>query len=88
MSVEAIYLLTPTTQNVDRVIMDWTGRRMYKAAHLFFIDGTSHLASILHAPLAWLVREVASGEKSASDVEPENEADTSHQVSTMAWRRS
>jgi syntaxin-binding protein 1 len=41
MSVEAIYLLTPTTQNVDRVIMDWQGRRMYKAAHLFFIDGMS-----------------------------------------------
>lgn len=41
MTVEAIYLLTPTTQNVDRVIMDWQGRRTYKAAHLFFIDGAS-----------------------------------------------
>ncbi|RSH93131.1 vacuolar sorting protein VPS33/slp1 [Saitozyma podzolica] len=40
MSVDAIYLLTPTAQNVDRVIADFTlGRRTYKAAHLYFIDG-------------------------------------------------
>lgn len=35
-----MYLLTPTSQNVDRVIADFNfGRRSYKAAHLFFIDG-------------------------------------------------
>lgn len=42
MGVDAIYLLTPTSQNVDRVIADFSqGRRTYKAAHLFFIDGES-----------------------------------------------
>lgn len=40
MGVDAIYLLTPTAQNVDRIIADFAnGRRTYKAAHLFFIDG-------------------------------------------------
>ncbi|ORY34634.1 Sec1-like protein [Naematelia encephala] len=39
MSVDAIYLLTPTSQNVDRIIADFTGRRTYKTAHLYFIDG-------------------------------------------------
>ncbi|KAI9638768.1 Sec1-like protein [Dioszegia hungarica] len=40
--IEAVYLLTPTSQNVDRVIADFSlGRRTYKAAHLFFIDGIS-----------------------------------------------
>jgi len=42
MGVDAIYLLTPTSQNVDRIIADFTnGRRTYKSAHLYFIDGTS-----------------------------------------------
>ena len=40
MGVDAIYLLTPTTQNVDRIIADFAnGRRTYKGAHLYFIDG-------------------------------------------------
>ncbi|WVN87429.1 uncharacterized protein L203_102609 [Cryptococcus depauperatus CBS 7841] len=40
MSVDAIYLLTPTLQNVDRIIADFTqGRRTYKSAHVYFIDG-------------------------------------------------
>lgn len=40
MTVDAIYLLTPTSQNVDRIIADFTnGRRTYKSAHLYFIDG-------------------------------------------------
>ena len=40
MGVDAIYLLTPTSQNADRVIADFQfGRRTYKSAHLFFIDG-------------------------------------------------
>ncbi|KAK4689862.1 syntaxin-binding protein 1, partial [Tremellales sp. Uapishka_1] len=40
MTVDAIYLLTPTSQNVDRIIADFSnGRRTYKAAHLYFIDG-------------------------------------------------
>ncbi|WVR07906.1 hypothetical protein IAU60_004949 [Kwoniella sp. DSM 27419] len=48
MSVDAIYLLTPTTQNVDRILADFNGRRTYKSAHLFFIDGIDdHLAQRL-----------------------------------------
>ncbi|KAJ7211803.1 Sec1-like protein [Mycena haematopus] len=36
---EAMYLLMPTTQNIDRIIKDFTGTRQYALAHLFFIDG-------------------------------------------------
>jgi syntaxin-binding protein 1 len=36
---EALYLLMPTSQNVERVIKDFTNSRQYAAAHLFFIDG-------------------------------------------------
>ena len=36
---EAVYLLMPTTQNVDRIIKDFTNHKQYAAAHLFFIEG-------------------------------------------------
>ncbi|KAL7425231.1 syntaxin binding protein 1 [Cryptotrichosporon argae] len=59
MSVDAIYLLTPTSQNVERIIADFAdGRRTYKSAHLYFIDGiddrladrlTSALGGVLQA---------------------------------------
>lgn len=40
MTVDAIYLLTPTLQNVDRIIADFAnGRKTYKSAHVYFIDG-------------------------------------------------
>ncbi|CAK9783281.1 Sec1-like protein [Cutaneotrichosporon oleaginosum] len=40
MSVDGLYILTPTAQNVQRVIADFAnGRRTYKSAHLYFIDG-------------------------------------------------
>ncbi|ORX37596.1 Sec1-like protein [Kockovaella imperatae] len=38
-SLDAVYLLTPTAQNVDRVVADFQGRRTYRSAHIFFIDG-------------------------------------------------
>lgn len=39
-SLEAMYLLMPTSQNIDRIIADFSdGRRRYAGAHLFFIDG-------------------------------------------------
>ncbi|KAI0079338.1 Sec1-like protein [Panus rudis PR-1116 ss-1] len=39
---EAVYLLMPTTQNVDRIIRDFSNdRQQYAGAHLFFIDGLS-----------------------------------------------
>ena len=37
---EALYLLMPTTQNVDRIIKDFTNHKQYAAAHLFFTEGT------------------------------------------------
>lgn len=38
--MEAVYLLMPTSQNVDRIIRDFSnGKKQYAAAHLFFIDG-------------------------------------------------
>ncbi|KAJ7698949.1 Sec1-like snare protein [Mycena rosella] len=40
---EAMYLLMPTTQNVERVIKDFSNTRQYAAAHLFFIDGEPRL---------------------------------------------
>ncbi|KAI0832105.1 Sec1-like protein [Trametes gibbosa] len=37
---EAMYLLMSTSQNVDRIIRDFSdGRQQYAGAHLFFIDG-------------------------------------------------
>jgi syntaxin-binding protein 1 len=39
-SMEAIYLVMPTTQNIDRIIRDFSnGRQQYGGGHLFFIDG-------------------------------------------------
>lgn len=39
--MEAMYLVMPTSQNVDRIIRDFSnGQQQYAAAHLFFIDGT------------------------------------------------
>ena len=35
-----MYLLMATSQNVDRIIRDFSGTQQYAAAHLFFIDGT------------------------------------------------
>jgi Sec1 family len=36
---EAMYLLMPTSANVERIIRDFTpGNEQYAAAHLFFLD--------------------------------------------------
>lgn len=45
---EAVYLLMPTTQNVNRIIKDFSdGRQQYLGAHLFFVDGALfHLTSV------------------------------------------
>ncbi|KAJ9117921.1 hypothetical protein QFC20_000202 [Naganishia adeliensis] len=43
-TLDAVYLLTPTTQNVQRVLADFEhGRRTYRHVHLYFIDGQSIL---------------------------------------------
>jgi hypothetical protein len=40
-SLEAVYILMPTTENIRRVIRDFTpGNERYSAAHLFFTDRT------------------------------------------------
>ena len=37
---EAMYLLMPTTANVERIIADFSnGRKQYGGAHVFFMDG-------------------------------------------------
>lgn len=36
---EAVYMLMPTTQNIGRVIKDFTNPKQYAAGHLFFIEG-------------------------------------------------
>ncbi|KDQ12984.1 hypothetical protein BOTBODRAFT_133850 [Botryobasidium botryosum FD-172 SS1] len=38
---EALYLLMPTTQNVERIIADFSGRQQYGAAHIHFTEGLS-----------------------------------------------
>lgn len=38
---EALYLIMPTTQNVDRIIKDFSNQKQYAAAHLFFVEGSS-----------------------------------------------
>jgi syntaxin-binding protein 1 len=39
-NLDVVYLLTPTTQNVNRILADFVdGRRTYKQVHLYFIDG-------------------------------------------------
>ena len=40
-----MYLLMATSQNVDRIIRDFSnGQQQYAAAHLFFVDGTCPLS--------------------------------------------
>ena len=42
-----MYLLMPTTKNVDRIVAEFSnGRRQFKRVHLFFVDGATHY--ILH----------------------------------------
>lgn len=39
---DAVYMLMPTSANIDRIIRDFSGgRQQYAAAHLFFVDGPS-----------------------------------------------
>ncbi|KAF9525353.1 Sec1-like snare protein [Crepidotus variabilis] len=50
---EAIYMLMPTSNNVNRVIKDFTNQKQYAAAHLFFIEGLpEHLFQQLTASAA------------------------------------
>ena len=43
--LDAVYMLMPTSANVDRIIRDFSGgRQQYAGAHLFFIDGPSRLS--------------------------------------------
>jgi hypothetical protein len=47
---DAVYMLMPTSANVDRIIRDFSGgRQQYAGAHLFFIDGPSTF-SVLSVP--------------------------------------
>jgi len=40
---DAVYMLMPTSPNIDRIIRDFSGgRQQYAGAHLFFIDGLSN----------------------------------------------
>ena len=51
---EALYLLMPTTQNVDRIIKDFTNHKQYPAAHLFFTEGRPSMSFALSiALLCW-----------------------------------
>ncbi len=45
---EAMYIVMSTSQNVDRIIRDFSnGHKQYAAAHLFFVDGTCFLVAKL-----------------------------------------
>lgn len=44
---EAVYLLMPTSHNVDRIIKDFSnGTQQYAAGHLFFIEGIKAILDI------------------------------------------
>ena len=45
---EAIYMLMPTTQNVDRIIKDFENVKQYAEAHLFFIEGECSVSLSLY----------------------------------------
>ncbi|KAJ6534642.1 Sec1-like snare protein [Mycena vulgaris] len=60
---EALYLLMPTSQNVERIIKDFSNTRQYAAAHVFFIDGLEEklferLASSAAEPYLRAVQEL------------------------------
>ena len=39
-TMEAMYIVMATSQNVDRIIRDFSnGQQQYAGAHLFFVDG-------------------------------------------------
>lgn len=37
-SLDAIYLIAPTKESVDKLIADFSGRNQYKRAHVFFTE--------------------------------------------------
>ena len=46
--IEAMYLLMPTSQNIERIIKDFSdGNQQYAGAHLFFIDGAYEMLNVL-----------------------------------------
>lgn len=47
-TMEAIYLITPSNQSVTKLIDDFSNptRTMYKAAHVYFTEGTIYISSI------------------------------------------
>ncbi|KAJ7163127.1 Sec1-like snare protein [Mycena filopes] len=57
---EAMYLLMPTSQNVERIIKDFTGTRQYLAATPFFIDGIeeSLLERLMNSPVEPYLRTI------------------------------
>ena len=51
---EAVYLLMPTSHNVDRIIKDFSnGIQQYAAGHVFFIEGIRAIPSISVTALMW-----------------------------------
>jgi len=54
---EAVYLLMPTSQNVDRVIKDFSdGTQQYAAGHLFFIEGITVIHQNCVVVLIWMAK--------------------------------
>ena len=46
---DAVYMLMPTSANIDRIIRDFSGgRQQYAGAHLFFIDGPSGRSPLIY----------------------------------------
>lgn len=54
-----MYLLMPTTHNVNRIIKDFTNQKQYAGAHLFFIEGDYRLGCNCYGPS--LTRVLAPG---------------------------
>jgi Sec1 family len=59
-SFEAVYLLMPTSHNVDRIIKDFSGEtQQYAAGHVFFIEGITvipdkSVAALIRTLKGWM----------------------------------
>lgn len=48
LALDAIYIIAPTKESIDKLIADFAGRNQYKCAHIFFTEACSdHLFSAL-----------------------------------------
>lgn len=57
-ALDAIYLIAPTKESVDKLISDFTGRSQYKCAHVFFSEACpdSLFSTLSRSPIARFIK--------------------------------